>query len=604
LFIPGEPNNQAYYAAANPGGVGSGSRLFQIPASTAVGTTWELRLLTGANAFLAISNKFTVDPPALTASPTSVAAGGVVTASWVRVPFPGANDSIRLYLVEAPDTSFVSSINTGALANGSVPFAIPATTVPGTYNLRLFSQAGGIRVVSNSFTVRPQNPTVSGTVTLDGAPFAGATFSATNGGTCTTSNASGQYSCSVPYDWAGVVTPFLNGYSTTPAARSYVNVTANLTGQNYTAVPAFQISGTVTFNGSPLVGAAFTATNGGICTTSDALGQYSCKVPQGWSGSVSGALSGYSLTPASRSYSSVTAHIAAQDYTAATVTDYQVSGTVTLNGAALAAVSFTATGGASCGTSNASGQYACTVPLGWTGTLTPSLTGYVFTPPWRGYNNVISDQTGQSFTAAVDSSLAKAFYIHPDHLNTPRVITNQAQQIVWRWDNDDPFGGNMTNENPSGLGVFTCNLRFPGQYFDRETNMHYKYFRDYSPEIGQYVESDPIGLRGGLNTYAYVSGNPIRFADLFGLASTSDDPSGSFIVCGTEEYIEDPAAGTRRPKLPDPCDEKEDFDKCQCKYDIDLAKCALKGSIIEKKRCVEKARFDLHRCGHDSILFV
>jgi RHS repeat-associated protein len=189
------------------------------------------------------------------------------------------------------------------------------------------------------------------------------------------------------------------------------------------------------------------------------------------------------------------------------------------NGAALAAVSFTATGGASCSTSNASGQYACTLPLGWTGTLTPSLSGYVFTPPWRAYNNVISDQTGQSFTAAVDSSLAKAFYIHPDHLNTPRVITNQAQQIVWRWDNDDPFGGNMANENPSGLGTFTCNLRFPGQYFDRETNMHYNYFRDYSPEIGRYIESDPIGLDGGLNTYAYANGNPLSLQDPLGLAS-------------------------------------------------------------------------------------
>jgi RHS repeat-associated protein len=105
------------------------------------------------------------------------------------------------------------------------------------------------------------------------------------------------------------------------------------------------------------------------------------------------------------------------------------------------------------------------------------------------------------------------YFIHTDHLDTPRVISNQAQQTVWRWDNDDPFGANMANENPSGLGTFVFNLRFPGQYFDKETNLHYNYYRDYSPEIGRYVESDPIGLAGGINTYSYVDSDPIAYVD-------------------------------------------------------------------------------------------
>jgi RHS repeat-associated protein len=74
----------------------------------------------------------------------------------------------------------------------------------------------------------------------------------------------------------------------------------------------------------------------------------------------------------------------------------------------------------------------------------------------------------------------------------------------------------MANENPSGLGTFAFNLRFPGQYFDKETNLHYNTFRDYSPEIGRYIESDPIGLRGGLNTYAYVYDNPLGVVDPMG----------------------------------------------------------------------------------------
>jgi RHS repeat-associated protein len=124
---------------------------------------------------------------------------------------------------------------------------------------------------------------------------------------------------------------------------------------------------------------------------------------------------------------------------------------------------------------------------------------------------------GFSATSVLAQSTADIYFIHPDHLNTPRVITNNVNQVVWRWDNLDPFGANLPNENPSGLGNFTCNLRLPGQYFDRETKLHYNYFRDYDPSIGRYIESDPIGLRGGINTYAYVYSNPMRYIDPDGL---------------------------------------------------------------------------------------
>jgi RHS repeat-associated protein len=75
-----------------------------------------------------------------------------------------------------------------------------------------------------------------------------------------------------------------------------------------------------------------------------------------------------------------------------------------------------------------------------------------------------------------------------------------------------PFG-----ERTVAVGQVEVLLGFPGQYYDQETNNYYNYFRDYDPTTGRYLQSDPIGLGGGVNTYAYVNGNPVRFTDSLGL---------------------------------------------------------------------------------------
>src|SRR5256886_8246920 len=85
--------------------------------------------------------------------------------------------------------------------------------------------------------------------------------------------------------------------------------------------PTYQVSGTVTLSGTGLSGVNFAAAGGGSCTVSDAGGRYACTVAQGWSGTVTPSLSGYSFSPSSRSYSSVAADQGAQDYTATASAD-------------------------------------------------------------------------------------------------------------------------------------------------------------------------------------------------------------------------------------------------------------------------------------------
>jgi len=101
-------------------------------------------------------------------------------------------------------------------------------------------------------------------------------------------------------------------------------------------------------------------------------------------------------------------------------------------------------------------------------------------------------------------------YLHTDHLLTQRLGTSDAQTIVWSWEGE-AFG------EATAQGPMEVNLRFPGQYFDSETGRHYNYFRDYDPGAGQYVQSDPIGLGDGPNTYGYAGGNPAAWLDPYGL---------------------------------------------------------------------------------------
>ncbi|WP_187308437.1 RHS repeat-associated core domain-containing protein [Lysobacter antibioticus] len=122
----------------------------------------------------------------------------------------------------------------------------------------------------------------------------------------------------------------------------------------------------------------------------------------------------------------------------------------------------------------------------------------------------------------------KLLYIEADHLGTPRVIIDPSRQrAVWTWDlAGDVFGATLPNQDPDkDSQSFVFDLRFAGQQYDAISGMHHNLFRDYDPATGRYLQSDPIGLQGGLNTYRYVSNSPLLWTDPTGLLQWTELPA-------------------------------------------------------------------------------
>ncbi|MGO4704122.1 RHS repeat-associated core domain-containing protein [Dyella sp. 2RAB6] len=127
--------------------------------------------------------------------------------------------------------------------------------------------------------------------------------------------------------------------------------------------------------------------------------------------------------------------------------------------------------------------------------------------------------------ALVDTSggVSSMGYVHADGLSTPRAVADAGGAVVWQW----PFQGNPFGEQqPASSSGYAFNLRFPGQYYDLESGLSYNVNRDYDAASGRYVQSDPLGLDGGISTYAYVMSTPLVATDPLGLsrAGWKDSP--------------------------------------------------------------------------------
>jgi RHS repeat-associated protein len=157
------------------------------------------------------------------------------------------------------------------------------------------------------------------------------------------------------------------------------------------------------------------------------------------------------------------------------------------------------------------------------------------------------------------------YYYHNDHLGTSMLMTDENAATVWEGEYL-PFGEPLTV-----TASVTNNLRFPGQYFDSETELHYNYYRDYNPVIGRYVEADPVGIQKCKNhLYVYVGNNPVNLIDPLGLAKAGN-------------------AGC--------------VDDCLRQLHKDQAKCTIKHckNSTEWGLCMEKARREQTKCVIDCL---
>ncbi|MBF0644491.1 RHS repeat-associated core domain-containing protein [Desulfuromonas acetoxidans] len=125
------------------------------------------------------------------------------------------------------------------------------------------------------------------------------------------------------------------------------------------------------------------------------------------------------------------------------------------------------------------------------------------------------------------STIATPYQVHTDQIGAPILLTDATGTAVWSAQYA-PFGQATINNDVDGDGTeVVCNLRFPGQYFDAESGLHYNWHRYYEPRSGRYITLDPIGLAGGINLYAYANRNPVNVVD----------PTGEIGIAGAAAII-------------------------------------------------------------------
>mgnify|MGYP000205644326 CR=1 FL=1 len=257
-------------------------------------------------------------------------------------------------------------------------------------------------------TQTPVTYNISGKVTLTGTGLAGVTVTLTGSGSNTaTTDANGNYLFTGALNGSYTITPAMAGYTFAPVNIAATVTNADLPGQDFvaTAVPpgTYNIAGKVTLNGSGLAGVTVTLTGSGSNTaTTDANGNYLFAGAQNGSYTITPSKSGYTFAPVNKAATVNNADMPGQDFVATAVPPgtYNISGKVTLNGTGLAGVTVTLSGsGTNTATTDANGNYLFAGAQNGSYTITPSKSGYTFTPVNKAATVNNADLPGQDFVA-------------------------------------------------------------------------------------------------------------------------------------------------------------------------------------------------------------
>lgn len=454
-------------------------------------------------------NSYIVGPPAtptVTPSATSVTAGAAFSVTVNNVP-ASSDYWVAMVTTNAPASTY-SKWSAVTPTAGSYVWNLSAPDFPGTYEVRLFKGGFDRLATSAPITIAaatpPPQPQLAPSASATG-PGATATVRLTSGpGTASDWISLAQVGTPnlVRIQWTAVGTGVTSRewtvtMPTTPGAYEFrlftgssntkIATSPQLIVTNSPAVPAASSGYTYDANGNRLTGEGSTYT---ISSTSNRVS------------SISGVLT--------RTYS----YDNAGNTTGDSTRTFAYNDMGRMVGATKAGVTTTYA-------LNALGQRVKKTASGSSKYFVYDEAGHLV-GEYDNSGNLIQETVwfGETPVATLRPNGAgvNLFYVHADHLNTPRRTSRPSDNaIVWRWDSD-PFGTTAANEDPDGdSNLFAYNLRFPGQYFDSQTGLLYNYFRDYDPAVGRYPQSDPMGLRAGVNTYAYVDSSPLMFSDPSGL---------------------------------------------------------------------------------------
>ncbi len=379
--------------------------------------------------------------------------------------------------------------------------AVPPAGTSGTKTFNGIFSHDGVNDAINAQIEKAVPLFISGYVRTSGGTGISGVFMEGLPGSPTT-NASGYYDTSISIGFSGTVTPSKSGYTFSPPSRTYTNVNSDQTDQNYTGTSTYTISGYVRTSGGAGISGV---TMGGLGTSTNASGFYTATVNSGWSGTVTPSKSGYTFSPPSRPYTNVNSNQADQNYTGTPTapTTYVISGYVRTSGGT--GISGVTMGGLGTST-NASGFYTATVNSGWSETVTPSKSGYTFSPPSKPYTNVNSNQT-DNYTG---TPTAPTTYVISGYVRTSGGAGISGVTMV----------GLGTATNASGFYTATVNSGWSrtvtpslaGYTFNPPSNT-------YNNVTADYINQNYTGM---LNTYT-----------ISGYVKTSDgDGIGSVIMVG------------------------------------------------------------------------